>query len=46
MRLSQKELASLGGSDQTHISHIENNVVTSSTKILSNVTHTLDMTLS
>ena len=45
MRLSQKELASLVGTDQAHISRIENGEVTPSTDILTRITHKLDMTL-
>jgi len=46
MKLSQKELASLVGTDQAHISRIANGEVTPSTDILTKLAHTLDMTLS
>ena len=46
MRLSQKELASLVGTDQAHISRIENGEVTPSAEALTKIAHQLDMTLS
>jgi len=46
MRLRQKELASLIGTDQAHISRIENGEVTPSDEALTEIAHQLDMTLS
>ena len=40
------ELASLVGTDQAHISRIENSEVTPATDLLTKIAHTLDMTLS
>lgn len=46
MRPSQKELASLVGTDQAHISRIENGKVTPSAEALTKIARELDMTLS
>jgi len=43
MRLSQKELASLVGTDQAHISRIENGEITPSVEALTKIAHQLDM---
>jgi len=44
--LSQKELASRVGTDQTHISRLESGEVSASTEVLSNIARELGMTLS